>query len=126
MTQLVIDGVTYPEAVGEDGTYECYPETLSRELEMISGLVVLEERGEVIRINYKYRYFDDDLMRACLNSLRKKRIAMVSYLDQDSNTLKTAKFLCTSPPRANYLMSVDGIPYWENITFSLREVRPHD
>lgn len=125
MTQVIIEGTVYPEATGNDGSYVCQNEILSRQLEMISGDLVEEEVGEVAVISYSYKYFDDDFMRKCLSDLRKKRVVNVLYRSPDSPDLKSGKFLCISPPDPEYYMSIGKTIYWTNISFTLREVKPH-
>lgn len=126
MTQLIIEGTVYPEAVGNDGEYTCEDEVLSEQETMISGRIIEEVRGTVKNITYSYKYFDNDLMRKCLNDLKVKRVVTVTYLQPDTDSMQTSQFLCTEIPNPTYYMSLDGTPYWTDIKFSLREVNPHD
>lgn len=125
MTQLIIEGTVYPEAVGNDGEYTCEDEVLSEQETMISGRIVEEVRGIVKRITYSYKWFDDTMMRKCLNDLKGKRVVNVTFLQPDTDERITSSFLCTSIPNPRYKMSIEGTPYWTDISFSLREVRPH-
>lgn len=125
MTQLIIEGLVYPEATGNDGSYSCQDEVLSRQLQMVSGRLVEEVVGQVTVINYSYKYLDDTFMRQCLQALRVKRVVNVLYRTPESDTLKSGTFLCTAPPNPEYYMSIDKTVYWTNISFTLREVNPH-
>lgn len=125
LAQLIIEDQVYPEASGNDGTYSCKDVIMSKQLIMISGEMVEEEIGTVAEIRYKYKYFPDDLMRKCLYDLKVKRKVKVAYLSPDQKDLKVSTFLCTEIPNPDYYMEVDGVPYWENIEFALREVEPH-
>lgn len=63
-TQLILNGVALPYVSGD--RYSAHPATLSRQVEMISGRVVSEERGKVWRITYSADYIDDTTCRtAC-------------------------------------------------------------
>lgn len=123
--QLIIEGTVYPEAVGSDGEYRCEDEILSEQVEMISGRIVEEVRGTVKRIYYTYKWFDDTLMRKCLQDLKGKRVVNVTFLQPETEGRVSSQFLCTEIPNPQYSMSVEGKPYWTGISFSLREVRPH-
>lgn len=123
--QLIIEGTVYPEAVGSYGEYTCEDEVLSEQEVMISGRMIEEVRGVVKRISYSYKWFDDALMKKCLQDLKGKRVVSVTYLQPDTKERVTSPFLCTSIPNPQYYMTVDGVTYWTNISFSLREVKPH-
>lgn len=58
-TQLILDGMALPYVSGD--RYSAHPATLSRQVEMISGRVVSEERGKVWRITYSADYIDEHL-----------------------------------------------------------------
>lgn len=126
MLQLRINGIDYPEAVGSEGSYRAYNSKLKQNVEMISGRLVEEVRGEVAIIEYSYLWFDDDLLRACLAAYRSQESVSVVYLDSESSELKSSRFIFTAFSSPSYLMEVDGKAYWTNISFTLREVSPHD
>ena len=123
--QLIIEGQIYPEADSNTGSYSCEDQVLSKTLTMIAGNIVEEVQGIVTVISYSYPYFDNDLMRKCLQDLKGKRVVTVTFLNPDSNERRTSKFLCTTIPNPKFRMSVDDVPYWTDISFVLREVEPH-
>jgi len=124
MTQLIISGITLPEA--SNGKYQCYPEILSTDIEMISGRIVSENRGHVQIITYSYDYFGDTLMRQLLTVLRSGESFTVQYLPDDGDALITSTFKCKSFKNPTFAFSRNGTPRWHDIEFTLREVKPHD
>lgn len=124
MVQLIIDGVALPETSRDK--YSCHPEILGQQIDMISGRRVTEVRGVVQKINYSYDYMGDELMRQVLSVIRSGRSFEVSYLPDDSSELKTSTFLTESYTNPTFAFSKGGAPYWHNIEFVLREVKPHD
>lgn len=124
MTQLIINGIALPEASG--GKYTCYEGTLSEQLEMISGRMVTEVRGHVWYIEYSYDYMGNELTRRLLAALRSGAALTVRYLPDDSDDLEESTFLCEDLTPPKFAFSRSGKPFWHDISFKLREVRPHD
>lgn len=124
MTQLIINGITLPEASG--GKYTCYEGTLSEQLEMISGRMVTEVRGHVWNIEYAYDYMGNELTRQLLAALRSGTAMTVKYLPDNSDELEESTFLCEDLTPPTFAFSRSGKPFWHDIKFKLREVRPHD
>lgn len=124
MTQLIINGIVLPEASG--GKYQCYEGTLSDQIEMISGRMVTEVRGHVWNIEYAYDYMGNELTRQLLAALRSGTAMTVKYLPDDSDELEESTFLCEDLTPPTFAFSRSGKPFWHDIKFKLREVRPHD
>ena len=124
MTQLVINGIVLPETSG--GKYKCYEGTLSDQIEMISGRVVTEVRGHVQYIEYSYDYMGNELVRQLLSALRAGTALTVKYLPDNGDDMKTSTFICEDLTPPVFAFSRSGKPYWHDIAFTLREVRPHD
>lgn len=124
MTQLIINGITLPEASG--GKYQCYEGTLSDQIEMISGRMVTEVRGHVWNIEYAYDYMGNELTRQLLAALRSGTAMTVKYLPDNSDELEESTFLCEDLTPPTFAFSRSGKPFWHDIKFKLREVRPHD
>lgn len=124
MTQLVINGIVLPETSG--GKYKCYEGTLSDQIEMISGRVVTEVRGHVQYIEYSYDYMGNELVRKLLSALRAGTALTVKYLPDSGDDMKTSTFICEDLTPPVFAFSRSGKPYWHDISFTLREVRPHD
>lgn len=124
MTQLVINGIVLPETSG--GKYKCYEGTLSDQIEMISGRVVTEVRGHVQYIEYSYDYMGNELVRKLLSALRAGTALTVKYLPDSGDDMKTSTFVCEDLTPPVFAFSRSGKPYWHDISFTLREVRPHD
>lgn len=124
MTQLIINGIVLPETSG--GKYKCYEGTLSDQIEMISGRVVTEVRGHVQYIEYSYDYMGNELVRKLLSTLRAGTALTVKYLPDSGDDMKTSTFICEDLTPPVFAFSRSGKPYWHDISFTLREVRPHD
>lgn len=124
MTQLIINGIVLPETSG--GKYKCYEGTLSDQIEMISGRVVTEVRGHVQYIEYSYDYMGNELVRQLLAALRAGTALTVKYLPDSGDDMKTSTFICEDLTPPVFAFSRSGKPYWHDISFTLREVRPHD
>ena len=125
MTQLILNSnIALPEASRDK--YRCYPDTLSTQVEMISGRMVEEERGHVQIIEYSYDYMGNVLMRQALEVLRSGKSFPVAYLPDGGDELVSGVFLCTSLTQPTFAFSKQGVPYWHNFAFTLREVKPHD
>lgn len=125
MTQLILNGsIVLPET--SQGKYQCYPATLSQQVEMISGRLVEEERGHVQMVEYAYDYMGNTLMRQVLEVLRSGQSFPAAYLPDEGDELVSGIFLCTSLTQPVMAFSRRGVPYWHSFAFTLREVKPHD
>lgn len=125
MTQLILNNSIYlPETSW--GKYKCYPSQLGQQVDMISGRRVTEIRGNVQIIEWSYDYMGNDLMRQLNTILRSGKSFTVTYLPDDSDTMRTGTFITDSFPQPEYAFSRGGKPFWHNVSFTLREVAPHD
>lgn len=124
MTQLIVNGTYLPQTSHDN--YSSRPERLGEQLEMISGRMVTEIRGIVQVISYSYDKMPDDTYRALLAALRSQVAIDVTYLPDDSDTMKTGKFICTEFPTPTFAFAKNGAAVWHNTSFKIREVNPHD
>ena len=125
MTQVILNGsIALPETSRDK--YRCYPATLGQQVEMISGRMVLEERGHVQMVEYAYDYMGNALMRQALTVLRSGKSFPVAYLPDEGDELVSSTFLTESITQPTMAFSKSGAPYWHGFSFTLREVKPHD
>ena len=124
MTQLIINNSIYLPETSRD-KYRCYPASLSTRIEMISGRMVEEVRGQVQMIEYSYDYMGNQLMRQLLEVLRSGVAFPVAYLPDGGDSLVVSTFLTESFPTPAFAFSRSGTPYWHDVAFTLREVSPH-
>lgn len=125
MTQLILNNTIYlPETSWNK--YRCYPQELSVQRDMISGRRVLEVRGHVQVVEYEYDYMGNDLMRQVNAVLRSGGPFAAAYLPDSGDNLVVSTFLTQDFPTPEYAFSRNGAPYWHNVSFTLREVSPHD
>lgn len=125
MTQLILNNEIYLPKTSRN-KYRCYPATLTRQVNMISGRVVSEVRGHVQMIEYAYDYMGNDLMRQVLAILRSGEPFTVTYLPDEGEELRTGTFITQSLTNPTFAFSKGSKPYWHNFAFVLREVSPHD
>lgn len=124
MTQLILDNITLPETSRD--RYSCYPSELSQTVEMISGRQVKEIRGNVQMIEWSYDYMGNALLQDVLEVLRSGKPIECQYLPDDGMELRSGRFWVQKFTRPSFAFSRGGQPYWHNIAFVLREVKPHD
>lgn len=124
MTQLILADNIYLPQTSHD-KYKCYPAQLGEQVDMISGRRVLEVRGWVQMIEYEYDYMGNELMRKVNAVLRSGKSFQAAYLPDDGDSLVVSTFLTESFPQPTFAFSRGGKPYWHNVAFTLREVKPH-
>lgn len=122
--QLIVGGVYLPQTSNDK--YKCYPMQLGTQLEMVSGRMVTEIRGNVQMIEYSYDKMPDATYRALVRALRQSNSINVVYLPDDSDTMVSSKFICTTFPTPSFAFGDGGKAVWHGVAFALREVKPHD
>ena len=124
MVQLIIDGIYLPQTSRDK--YSCPEEPLVVQVEMISGRMVQEVRGgKVYRPSYAYDYLGDEIYRKLKPVLVSGRAFTANVLPDDSTELYTGTFLVESFTQPTFAFSRGEKPFWHNIAFTLREVKPH-
>lgn len=140
MIQLVLDAdgenIVLPES--QNTGYTVYKELLSESLEMVTGRMVLEERGTVWHISYQYGYFDEQTRNKLIAVCEKGRKTPITcgFLPQDStdNNLTYSSFFIIDYSRPQFYWSkkqlsngqYKDVPMWGNFSVELREVKPSD
>lgn len=136
MTQLILDtnelAVELPES--QKGGYTVQKTPLGVDVEMISGRIVRELRGNVWTISYQYGYFDTEMKNKVIAACEKGRKQAITcgFLPQESddNTLSYKNFFVTSFSRPKFMWSKMGdgttTPMWADFSVELREVSPSD
>jgi len=124
LIQLILNDIVLPET--GKSKYRCYSSELGEEIDMISGRRVREIRGTVQRIEWSYGWLKLDFGSEVLKVLRSGKPINVSYLPDDSLELQTGEFWAESIDPPKFAFSVDGEPFWHDLGFKLREVKPHD
>lgn len=124
MIQLILDDIVLPETSKDK--YACYPVELSQEIDMISGRRVREIRGNVLFAKYSYDFMGLELTKKVLEKLRSGAPIPAAVLPDNSTELITSIFWVESFTPPTFAFSKSGVPYWHNLAFTLREVKPHD
>ena len=123
MQQLIISGIYLPEV--KKGQYRSYESVLTQDLEMISGRMVKEYRGKVQMIEYSANYIPNALLRQIMTVLRGSQSFEVAYLPDDYSAMVSSTFLTVSISDPVFQFDRYGLPYWDGLSFTLREVFPH-
>ena len=137
MIQLILDtsenNVVLPES--RNGGYTVKEETLSEDIQMISGRTVREYRGKVWVASYQYGYFNDSDMQRVIAACEKgmQQSILCSVLTHENSDLITTNFIVTSFERPKFMWSrivtesgeEKTVPMWADFSVSLREVQPH-
>lgn len=132
MIQLVLDGIEMPES--RDGGYVVDKKMLSVDVEMITGRMVRELRGNVWTIKYQYGYFDTDMRNRVIAACEKgqKEPITCGFLPQTSaGELTYSQFFVTNFKRPVFMWGKKQsngttIPLWADFSVELREVAPSD
>lgn len=119
MTQLIINGTTYPQTSRDQ--YKCYKRDIGKTVRMAAGNMVTELRGQYRIIEYAYDYFSPELMQTCLTDLRSGEELSVYYLPDGSNTLEQGVFRCTELPAPTFAFGRNDTAYWHDVRFVLEE-----
>lgn len=134
MTQLILDtggyNITLPES--RKGGYTCEKQPLSVDVEMITGRIVRELRGNVWHITYQYGYFSDAEKNRLIAVCEKGRGQAITcgFLPPNSTgALTYSQFLVMEFKYPTFMWSRVGetpIPMWGDFSVELREVKPSD
>ena len=125
MTQLIINNnIELPEVRG--GKYSASETDLKVQIEMISGRLVEEIRGQVWTVSYSKERLPDATWRALKAVLKGGSSFPATFLVNDADDMASATVLCTALTEPTFAWSRDNVPYWTGLSFTLREVRPHD
>lgn len=133
MTQIILDStganIQLPESRKKN--YTVTPVPLYSDVEMISGRLTREYRGTVYEVEYQYGYLEDALKNKIAEICEKgqKKPITCGILLQ-TNEMIFSSFLITqyNPPQFVWGTDLKGnaVPIWTDLSFTMREVRPHD
>lgn len=123
-TQLIIDGVVFPTSTRD--RYAAWEGILKQQVEMISTRVTEEVRGKVWRISYAREAMTDAEYAACMAVLQQIGSKTVTFLpNTGAAELQSSTFLVESISYPTLAFYDNGVPKWRNLSFTLREVKPH-
>lgn len=135
MTQLILDtdgqAVVLPES--RKGGYTADFSPLHEDVEMISGRMVRELRGNVWKLSYRYGYFKEEMKNQVIAVCEKGKRTPITcgFLTADSGgTMRYSRFFVTAftYPKFYWGKNDHGtlIPLWGGFSLTLREVKPGD
>lgn len=125
IVQVILEGVALPETIGDQ--YSCYEAELSTSLVMAAGNMVKEikDPGHVWVATYSFDWLDDETYQKAKAVLRSGDAFNAAVLPDNSDTMVSSRFFCTSYTPPTFAFSEAGKPVWHNLGFTLREVEPH-
>lgn len=134
-TQLILDtsgaAVVLPES--RKGGYKPQFTPLSEDVEMISGRMVKELRGNVWVLNYQYNYFTTEMKNRVIAACEKGKREPITcaFLRPDSDgALSYSRFFVTSFKYPEFYWGKKvrdvSVPLWGKFSLTLREVKPSD
>ena len=124
--QLILDGILLPEASGDK--FSCWEETLTRQVSMVTGRVVLESlepEPRIWRASYTFDYMGNEKLRQVLEVLCRGAPFPASVLPDNRDELVSSIFICESLTNPSYAFSANGVGLWHNLAFTIREEEPH-
>lgn len=136
ITQLILDmdgpaPLILPESRKGGYTAELAP--LSVDVEMATGRLVKELRGEVWKIEYQYGYFTPEMKDRVIQVCRKGRREPITceFLPPESAGERlVSRFWVMEFKRPKFFWSRPGgdglpVPLWGDLSLTLREVKPN-
>lgn len=135
MNQLILDttgyGIILPES--RKGGYAAQFTPLHEDVEMITGRLVRELRGNVWVLDYQYGYLTTEMKNRVIAACEKGKREPITcaFLKPDSGgALSYSRFFVTEfkYPKFYWSRSNNGTPtpLWGDFSLTLREVKPSD
>ena len=138
MTQLILDiggdNLILPES--RNGGYSVQFTPLSEDVEMVTGRLVRELRGNVWVLGYQYGYFKTEMKNRVIAACEKGRRTPIrcAFLPPDSDgELSQSLFWVTSFTYPKFMWGTrligsgeTTVPLWGDFSLTLREVEPSD
>jgi hypothetical protein len=121
MTQLIINGTTYPTVTRDK--YRVYDVPRGENIEMADGTLVTELSGYTRYIEYNCDYFQPELMRVCLSDLRFGNPLTVAYTAPERDEMMSGLFKCVTSPTPVFAFEKDGTALWHGISFKLQSAK---
>lgn len=121
---LIINNILIPDM--EKDSLIIYESPLDQNLRMISGRMVIEERGSIWVIQANFEDIDTDLLKQLTASLRSNRVHIIAFLPPDGGTeLVTSQFVLTEQPNPALRSWQNDFPEWGGMSYTFEEERPH-
>ena len=126
MNQLILNSILLPQATGDK--FACWEETLTRQVTMVTGRVVmeaLEPAAKIWRASFTFDYMGNDKLRQVLSVLRSGAPFPAAVLPDNSDEMVSSMFICDSITNPTYAFTSGGVGIWHNLAFTIREEEPH-
>ena len=122
--QLIIDNTLFPTSTHDN--YSAYEVELKEQLEMADRSITEETNGWIWKVEYSYDYMGMEKLRECLGVLRAGGVHTVSFVPDDRDEPVTSQFIVESLTAPSLAFVRAGLGKWHHISFTMREVAPHD
>lgn len=135
LTQLILDVDGYNLILPESrkGGYSAQLTPLSEDVEMVTGRLVRELRGDVWVLGYEYGYFKAEMKNRVISACEKGKRTPIrcAFLPPDSDgALSQSLFWVTKFNYPKFFWSKNAygtrVPLWGEFSLTLREVEPSD
>lgn len=127
VSQIILGspGIYLPESSHD--RFSCWEEPQVVTATMISGRIVQEVRGgKLWWARYEFDSMGTALLRQVLAVLTSGAPFDAAVLPDDRDELVSSRFVLDEITHPTYAFSVGGKGVWHNLSFTIREERPHD
>lgn len=122
---LVINNILIPDM--EKDSLTIYEQPLDQSLRMISGRMVIEERGRIWVIKANFEDIDTQLLQELTASLKSNWIHNIAFLPPDGGkNVISSRFVLTQQPTPALRSWQDEYPAWASLSYTFEEEEPHD
>lgn len=121
---LIINNILVPDM--EQDSLEIYESPLDQYIRMISGRMVVEERGEIWIIRAGFSEIGRDLLQQLTASLKSNLEHTIAFLPPDGGTdTVVSQFYLTQQPNPKLHSWQNNYPEWGGLEYTFEEIRPH-
>lgn len=124
-TFLIVNNILIPDM--ERDSLSIFETPLDQYLRMISGRMVIEERGSIWTIQANFEDIDTALLKELTSSLKSNWVHNITFLPPDGGTeLVTSRFVLIQQPNPVLRSWQFDLPEWGTLSYVFEEENPHD
>lgn len=121
---LVIDNVLIPDM--ERDRLKIYEKDLDVELRMMSGRMVIEERGKIWVIEASFSEIDAGLLKELTDAMAGTQVHTIAFLPPTGGAdLRSGRFILTKRPQPALKSWMAELPEWSGLEYTFEEEIPH-
>lgn len=104
-----------------------YEQPLDQYLRMISGRMVVEQRGSIWVIKADFADIDTELLRKLTTALQGRYVHNIAFLPPNGKTdLIVSRFCLTAQPNPALRSWIGDLPEWASLSYTFEEEEPHE